>query len=144
MRYCSRSIWTGLLISAAGIFVRPTNWTSMAQGLFKVGPMQGRNQHTTSSYKNALCPVSIPLKRVLLGARWTRLRRVVEPGERPFEVQECWYQPRNAIAWHSRGPRQAASTNFHQAKTLDPVRVPVKTGGWNASQLSGHVDMAST
>ena len=41
---------------------RPTIWTSVTQGLFKVGP--GAGTHTLAFPKNVSGPVGIPLKSV--------------------------------------------------------------------------------
>ena len=45
------------------VFVlRHTNWTSMAQGLFKVGPTPGSSPDAPGIPKNAPGTVGIPLK----------------------------------------------------------------------------------
>ena len=60
---------TGLSVSpqldSAGFVSRPTNWASVAQGLFKVAP----GADTPGIPKNASGPVGIPLKRSTSGVR---------------------------------------------------------------------------
>ena len=95
-----------------------TNRTSMAQGLFKVGPGARSKPTRTRQFQKCLAPHRhFPKEgRFRRQAITQLLQRGLEPGGRPHEAQGCWYQPRDANTRPSRYLRQVASTNIHQAK----------------------------
>ena len=59
---CRIQPWDFRRKKLAVFVLHPTNRTSMAQGLFKVGPTRGQSPHAPGISKYALSPVGIPLK----------------------------------------------------------------------------------
>ena len=74
------TVVSGLLVEISKLFwyLCPTNLTSTAQGLFKMGSAQFRNSHTPGGSKNVCGPVSILLERRCL---WRQAKNPTSPSK---------------------------------------------------------------
>ena len=92
------------------VFVtRPTKRASVAEGLFKVGPTQGRSPDTPRSRQHS--PKKRRLRRQTIKLAPPR-RIKTGGGDEPPRLEECQSWPRNANGWPPRHPRQAASADY--------------------------------